>query len=90
MSTEYIEFIHEQSDWTTGSTFTDVSLNNRIISFQIVTENYFLYDGWYKYYRYEDDTKSTLIDKGKLFLRKSTDKTVYESPDEDKIIYNGW
>ena len=85
---KYIEFKHEQSDWTTGKTFTDISLNDRYIMFEIITENFFEYDGWYSYYLFEDDSKEILIDYGKLLVKNDIDKLIYSNTDKEKIIYN--
>lgn len=87
MSSNYIEFIHDQSDVMVSDTFDNVSFNDRYYTFDIITKDFFPYDGWYTYYRYEDDTKATLIENGKIFLDDPKQNTVYNKADNEKIIY---
>ena len=66
--TNYIEFIHDQSDASIGQTFTNISDAARLVKFELVTYNLFADPGWYTYYRYTDNTKTELIENGKLYL----------------------
>jgi len=84
--TNYIEFIHDQSDSSVCTTVTSVASASRVIEFPIVTQGLFIYDGWHTYYRYEDDSKSNLIDKGKIFL-DNPKSTVSYQPKVEKKIY---
>lgn len=83
----YLEFIHEQSDWVTGTTFDDISNNQRLFKFEIITKDFFKYDGWYNYFLYEDDTKSTQIDEGKCYLKSDNNNFIYNKDKEEKTIY---
>lgn len=82
----YIEFIHDQSDTSLGYTFEDMSTNERYLKFEVITD-VFEYDGWYTYYRYEDDTKTDLIENGKLFLDNPKSTVQYNKAATEKIIY---
>lgn len=83
----YIEFAHIQSEFVTGITFSDESLNERLYKFPIITNDHFIDYGWYNYYVYMDDTKDTLIDIGKCYLEDtSIKKKVLERPIEKKTI----
>lgn len=83
----YIEFIHDQSDFTTGSTFINLSTNDRLAQYTIITENYLTYSGWYGYFRYDDITKTNLLEQGKLYLNDPLTKTTYSNNNDEKIIY---
>ena len=87
MTSNYIEFEHDQSKVIVSYTFTNISTNARLFEFEIVTAGFFEYDGWWTYYRYEDDTKTNLLDKGKLFLNNPEQKTVYNKTNTTKKIY---
>lgn len=83
----YIEFKHEQSNWITGMTFTNISSNSRLLQFEVITANLFRYDGWYTYFLYVDDTKTELIDEGKLLLKSEKTNTTYNVDNNTKKIY---
>lgn len=85
----YIEFIHEQSGVSIGDTFTNISTNGRLVTFEVITKDFFKYTGWYSYFRYEDDTKVTLLDHGKCYLNEDGSVIEYKKDEEQKIIYNG-
>lgn len=83
----YIEFTHDQSDWVTGTTFENISDNDRLLTFEIITKDFFKYDGWYSYKLYEDDTKVSQLDYGKCYLKSDNKKTIYTNSDNKKTIY---
>lgn len=83
----YIEFVHDQSDVSIGYTLEDMSSNDRYHKFEINTKAMFEYDGWYTYYRYEDDTKDVFIENGKAFLENPKSTTQYSKVPTEKIIY---
>lgn len=85
----YIEFIHDQSDASLGDTFQDISDNSRVESYNIITKGFFEYPGWYTYYRYTDINKTFFIEKGKLYLNEPTDSSTYYRPTKAKKIYKG-
>ena len=83
---EYIEFIHDQSNWTSGATFDINIINNTIMQTEILA-SFFEYTGWYKYIRY-DENKLNIISEGKLLVKDDKEVINYDNKDDEKIIYN--
>lgn len=80
----YIEFKHEQSDFITGITFENISQNDRVLTFEIITNNNFKYSGWYFYYLYENNI---LIENGKLYINEEQVVKEYNRSIKEKKIY---
>ena len=83
----YIQFIHDQSGVIVSDNFTNQSINDRLLSFEIITKDFFPYPGWYTYYRYDDASMGTLLDKGKCFLNDPKESVIYNKTTEVKKIY---
>ena len=83
----YIKFIHDQSDYEVSAEFDDISTNERYNKFAITTSGLFEYSGWYTYYRYTDSSMGTLIEKGKCLLNDPAERIIYSKTEEAKKIY---
>jgi hypothetical protein len=82
----YIEFIHEQSQWTTGITFENKSINDRLLKFEITTKDNFKYDGWYTYILY-DELKTIEYDRGKVYLDDPKAQKTFDPIKKEKKIF---
>lgn len=82
----YLEFVHISRGTITGTTINDISTNDRLLTFPIVTSGFFEYDGWYNYYLYTDSSKSELLDLGKCHLKVNDDKKILNRPETNNTI----